>query len=125
VEVGAVPARQSPQHDELPLANYDQLPLGAVEHRIRSLEAEELETLLAYEHEHADRAPVTRVLDERLAQVRSGSELSPGGGPAAPERPAAAAGGSKVTPASSPEPMSPPPHGQPAQPAQPKGNRAR
>jgi hypothetical protein len=87
LEVRAVPAPQSPQHDELPLANYDQLPVGTVEHRIRSLDAEELETLLAYEHEHADRAPVIRVLDERLAQVRSGSEPSPGGGPAMADRP--------------------------------------
>lgn len=120
-----MPARQSPQHDELPLANYDQLPVGTVEHRIRSLDADELETLLAYEHEHADRAPVTRVLDVRLAQVRSGSEPSPGGDASAPERPAPAGGGSKVSPASSPEPMGPPPHGTPAQPARPKANRPR
>ena len=64
-------ARPSPQHDELPLANYDQLPLHSLQHRIRSLEPDEVETLLAYEREHADRRPVIRVLDARLVQLRS------------------------------------------------------
>lgn len=70
-------ARPSPRHDQLPLANYDQLPLHSLQHRIRSLEPEELETLLAYEREHADRPPVTRLLNARLDQLRAADTPPP------------------------------------------------
>ncbi|WP_225849324.1 hypothetical protein [Streptomyces sp. HPF1205] len=107
------------------LANHDRLPVGTVGHRIRSPAADEPETLPACEHEHADRAPVTRVPDERLARVRSGSEPSPGGDASPPRRPTPTGGGSEIALASPPEPMGPPPHGAPARPARPKADRPR
>ncbi|MER6980881.1 hypothetical protein ABT317_28905, partial [Streptomyces carpinensis] len=44
-----------PGRSTLPLPDYDQLPLGSLEGRVRSLSAEEVEELLAYERTHADR----------------------------------------------------------------------
>ncbi|MFK4148846.1 hypothetical protein [Streptomyces sp. NPDC004065] len=99
----------------LPLPDYDQLPLGALESRGRSLSAEEVEELLAHERTHADRLPVTQVLTARLEQLQSGARPTQGD-PAAlrPEKRESRAG-SRVSPATSPEPSPPPPHGTPEQ----------
>ena len=72
----------TPHHDELPLPDYDHLPLGSLEGRIRSLDADGLSALLAYERAHGDRLPVTLLLERRLDAVRNGAELS-GGSPLA------------------------------------------
>ena len=72
----------SPHHDELPLPDYDHLPLGSLEGRIRSLDADGLTALLSYERAHGDRLPVTLLLERRLESVRGGAELS-GGSPLA------------------------------------------
>ena len=50
-------------HHALPLPDYDHLPLGGLQSRVRSLTAGEVEELLAYEHSHGDRLPVTELLD--------------------------------------------------------------
>ncbi|MFF4211493.1 hypothetical protein ACFYZE_19475 [Streptomyces sp. NPDC001796] len=107
----------------LPLPDYDELPLGSLESRIRALNADEVEQLLAYEREHAGRVPVTELLTARLEQLRAGAE--PTSGDTAGLRPEAgrSSGGSPVSPATSPEPMSPPPHGTPDQRGKPKGDR--
>ncbi|MEU0742818.1 hypothetical protein [Streptomyces sp. NPDC006134] len=112
-----------PARNTLPLPDYDHLPIGGLESRIRSLGVEEVEELLAYERSHADRLPVTEVLASRLEQLKSGAEPSPGDpGALRPEQSAGHAG-SPVSPATSPQPMSPPPHGTPDQRGKPKGNR--
>lgn len=72
-----MPTRRSPRRDELPVDHYDQLPMHALLHRIRALDADELRLLLAYEHEHADRLHVTRILDARLGQLASGPGPKP------------------------------------------------
>ena len=72
----------SPHHDELPLPDYDHLPLGSLEGRIRSLDADGLTALLEYERAHGDRLPVTMLLERRLEAVKGGAELS-GGSPLA------------------------------------------
>nr|BFD86380.1 hypothetical protein StreXyl84_57810 [Streptomyces sp. Xyl84] len=107
----------------LPLPDYDQLPLGSLESRVRSLPAEAVEELLAHERTHADRPPATEVLTARLRQLQSGARPTPGD-PSAP-RPERREGhaGSPVTPATSPQPSSPPPHGTPDQRGKPKGDR--
>lgn len=38
----------SPERDELPLADYDQLPAGCREHRIRALDARQPQQILDY-----------------------------------------------------------------------------
>lgn len=109
--------------DALPLPDYDELPIGSIEHRIRSLDGDEVRELMRYEDEHAGRPAAHAVLAARLDQLAAGAEPS-GGDPDAvhPEHGHHAAG-SPVTPASSPEPRHSPPHGTPDQPGRPKGNR--
>jgi hypothetical protein len=112
-----------PARNTLPLPDYDHLPIGGLESRVRSLSAEEVEDLLAYERSHADRLPVTELLEARLEQLRSGAE--PASGDPGALRPESGAGrsGSPVSPATSPQPFSPPPHGTPDQRGKPKGDR--
>lgn len=61
-----------------PIAGYDELPLGALQHRVRSLTEAELRALLDYERGHADRAPVVDLLVRRLGELEAGAEPSPG-----------------------------------------------
>ncbi|GHE57164.1 hypothetical protein GCM10014715_07810 [Streptomyces spiralis] len=112
-----------PGRSTLPLPDYDHLPLGALESRVRSLSAEEVEELLAYERTHADRVPVTEVLTARLEQLRSGAQPTPGDPTALRPEQAAGQAGSQVTPATSPQPFGAPPHGTPDQRGKPKGDR--
>ena len=110
-----------PTRDELPLAKYDDLQLGDLGHRIRSLDAGGLETVLAYERAHAGRTHVVRLLTTRLDEVRRGKPLSDGdpSAPSALSAPAADAG-SVVQPATSGPVINPPSHGDPTNPAQPR-----
>jgi hypothetical protein len=109
------------EHDTLPLPDYDHLPLGGLTSRIRSLDAPGVETLLSYERAHGNRAPVVTVLENRLSALRDGAQPS-GGDPAAvaAEAPPSAAGGSKVSEATTGPAMNPPSHGDPTNPAQPR-----
>ncbi|WP_329343925.1 hypothetical protein OG252_46165 [Streptomyces sp. NBC_01352] len=109
--------------DSLPLPDYDQLPIGGLESLVRSLSAQDVEELLAYERTHADRVPVTEVLTARLEQLEAGAEPTSGDPGALRPEQIAHAGGSRVSPATSPKPFSPPPHGTPDQRGKPKGNR--
>ncbi len=112
----------SPHHDELPLPDYDHLPVGSLEGRIRSLDADALDALLAYEQAHGNRLPVVQVLERRLQAVRDGAELS-GGDPmaATPEVQHAPQDGSAASPQTQGPPVNPPSHGDPTNPAQPRG----
>jgi hypothetical protein len=112
----------SPHHDELPLPDYDHLPLGSLEGRIRSLDADGLEALLDYERAHGNRLPVAQVLERRLEAVRDGAELS-GGDPmaATPEVQHAPQAGGGASPQTQGPPVNPPSHGDPTNPAQPRG----
>ena len=113
----------SPGRGGLPLPDYDHLPATAVGQRIRSLTSGQLRQLLDYEREHANRPAITQVMRTRLAELDGGAVPSGGEQQAGPARPEPSA----AQPAASPEtarlPTSAPPHGNPAQPARPKGNR--
>ncbi|WP_167759572.1 hypothetical protein [Mycobacterium sp. PS03-16] len=65
-------------HDELPLADYDQLTLPDVRHRIRSLDESQLQMLFDHETAHGNRIPVLEVLHARLKELRHGAEPSGG-----------------------------------------------
>ncbi|MEU2603336.1 hypothetical protein [Streptomyces albus] len=98
--------------DALPLPDYDQLPAGSVEHRIRSLESNEVRQLLEHERGHADRPQVKEVLTARLEQLASGAQPSGGDARAeGPDVPTGTRGGSSVSPASAAEPDEPLRHG--------------
>ena len=56
-----------PARDTLALPDYDHLPIGSLESRIRSLSAGEVEEILAYERSHADRHPRAAALPAGLA----------------------------------------------------------
>jgi hypothetical protein len=109
------------EHDQLPLPDYDHLPVEGLTSRIRTLDAAGLETVLEYERAHANRLQVVTVMENRLAALRDGAQPS-GGDPAAPaaDDPAHAATTSTVSTATSGPPVNPPSHGDPNNPAQPR-----
>ena len=82
MSAGTTGSASSPDRSDLPLPDYDHLPVGSLEARIRSLDADGLSTVLAYERAHGNRLPVTLLLERRLEAVRDGAELS-GGSPLA------------------------------------------
>jgi hypothetical protein len=108
-------------HDQLPLPDYDHLPVDGLASRIRTLETADLETVLEYERAHANRLQVVTIMENRLSSLRDGAEPS-GGDPAAPaaDDPGHAAAGSKVSGATTGPPVNPPSHGDPTNPAQPR-----
>ncbi len=110
------------EHDQLPLPDYDHLPIGGLTSRIRTLDEAGVQTLLEYERAHGNRLPVVEVLRNRLTGLQEGAQPS-GGDPLADftsEAPRPAAGGSKVSEATSGPAMNPPSHGDPTNPAQPR-----
>jgi hypothetical protein len=109
------------EHDQLPIPDYDQLPVGGLTSRIRTLDAEGLQTLLDYEQKHANRIQVVQIMKNRLTSLKEGAQPS-GGDPATPaaDDPQHAAGGSKVSEATTGPAMNPPSQGDPTNPAQPR-----
>jgi hypothetical protein len=108
-------------HDALPLPDYDHLPVGSLTSRIRTLDADGLQTVLSYEQEHANRVQVVQAMTHRLDELKAGAQPS-GGAPdaAQPEHAPAASGGSPVSEATTGPAMNPPSHGDPTNPAQPR-----
>ncbi|MCW2633874.1 MAG: uncharacterized protein JWQ99_241 [Blastococcus sp.] len=109
------------EREDLPLHDYDHLPVGSLISRIRSLDASGLQTLMEYEQRHANRVQVVSAMKSRLSGLAEGAQPS-GGDPAAVggDAPAPAAGGSQVSEATSGPPVNPPSHGDPTNPAQPR-----
>src|SRR4051812_49718750 len=112
------------EHDQLPLPDYDHLPVEGLPSRIRMLEARDLETVLDYERAHADRPRVVLIMENRLAELRDGAQPS-GGNPlyVAADDPVHAAGGSAEAGGTSRPPINPPPHGDPTHPPPPPPHR--
>ncbi|SOE02934.1 hypothetical protein [Blastococcus haudaquaticus] len=107
-----------PERD-LPLKDYDHLPVGSLTSRIRTLGSDDLKVLLEYERAHANRIQVVSAMQHRLSGLADGAQPS-GGDPAAGGAPPAAAAGSQVSEATSGPPVNPPSHGDPTNPAQPR-----
>lgn len=73
---------------ELPIPDFNDLPAGALAHRIRSLsEEEDVRRVLEYEREHANRLAVTLVLERRISALRAGEATQSAGGAAAATQP--------------------------------------
>jgi hypothetical protein len=108
-------------HDTLPLPDYDHLPVGSLTSRIRTLDADGLQTVLSYEQSHANRVQVVQAMTHRLDELKAGAQPS-GGAPdaAQPEHAPAPSGGSQVSEATTGPAMNPPSHGDPTNPAQPR-----
>lgn len=109
----------SPMRDELPLPDYDHIPLGTLPSRITGLGEQGITALLAYEQGHGNRLPVIQVLESRLEALRNGAEPS-GALPEEMPEVAQSQQGSKVSTATSGPPVNPPSHGDPTNPAQPR-----
>jgi len=108
-------------HDQLPLPDYDHLPVEGLTSRIRTLDAAGLETVLEYERAHANRLQVVTVMENRMTSLKAGAQPSGGDpGAATPESAPAADAGSKASAATSGPPVNPPSHGDPTNPAQPR-----
>lgn len=109
------------ERDELPLPDFDHLPLEALRQRVRALDAAGLEALLSYEEAHGDRLPVTELLRHRLEDVRNGAPTS-GGDPGGrtPETSDGTAPPASTSASSDAPPVNPPSHGDPTNPAQPR-----
>jgi hypothetical protein len=105
----AVQAEPVTSRDELPLADYDHMTLGALRGRLRSLDLEQLVQLRDYEKSKADRLPVVTMLDNRIAKLATSPEVPNPPAELPPAADNAAGGGSKVSPAtsatSSPSPL--------------------
>lgn len=96
---------------ELPLPDYDELPLGTLRHRMRALSEEEIRLLLEHERNHADRVPVIELLTSRLGELEQGATPSPGSQTEMPEVAEHKRAGSPVTPSGPRETGRPTPHG--------------
>jgi hypothetical protein len=111
--------RHETSGQELPLPGYDQLPLGTLTHRVRTLDAEGVDALLAYERAHANRPAVVSMLESRLAELRKGAQPS-GGSPLGtqPEQPPAPTDSEPASPQTQGPPVNPPSQGVPTNPRQ-------
>jgi hypothetical protein len=96
--------------DELPLPDYDQLPLGDLRHRVRTLDEAGVRSLIEHEEAHGNRVPVLEVLRSRLTGLAEGATPS-GGDPARTPGVSGTAGGSPVEPKTGREPNTPLRHG--------------
>jgi len=109
------------RHDELPLPDYDHLPLGSLVQRIRTLDAEGLTALLAYEQQHGNRLPVVEVLQARMQELESGTEPSPGSPTGlTPEKGAEPSSPRSIDQTTDAPSINPPSQGDPTNPAQPR-----
>ncbi|MEO6711959.1 MAG: hypothetical protein ABIM89_00855 [Mycobacteriales bacterium] len=68
-EVDGLPDGDTLSHAALPLADYDHLTLGSLRGRIRTLSLGELLQVREYEHAHANRLPIVKMFDNRLASL--------------------------------------------------------
>lgn len=99
---------------DLPIPDYDQLPLTDLRHRIRALDEPQLRLLFDHETEHGNRIPVLEVLHARLKELTHGAEPSSGDPQNAPGV-GGTPGGSSVQESTAAEPNTPLRHGVAAQ----------
>lgn len=117
-----VPTSEVTMPQDLPIPDFDQLPEGSIQHRIRSLDEARIQQLLEHEQAHANRPSVVMTLEARLQQLRSGAEPS-GGAPDGlqPEQSPPPTGDAPASPDTQGPPVNPPSHGDPTNPSQPRG----
>lgn len=96
---------------ELPLPDYDELPLGTLRHRMRALTEHEIRVLLEHERDHGNRVQVIELLTSRLGELERGATPSQGSQTEMPEVADHKPAGSPVTPSGPRESGRPKPHG--------------
>ena len=106
-------------HSDLPLPEFDHIPLGTLPQRIAPLDADGVRALLDYEKAHGNRLPVIQVLEHRIDALQNGAEPS-GTIPASMPEVSTGADVSPAGPSTDAPPINPPSHGDPTNPAQPR-----
>lgn len=110
-----------PDKRDLPMPDFDHLPVATLQHRIRSLDLAGLEQVAEYERQHGHRAPVLTIVEARLAELRHGAEPSPGSpAGATPETAPPPSGDTGISPQTAGPKQNPPSQGVPSNPAQPR-----
>ena len=110
-----------PSRTELPLPDYDHLPVASLAHRIRALDANGLATLLDYERHHGNRVPVISVLETRLSELADGAEPTAGSPDSfAPEKSPGPPAPRSIDQTTDAPTINPPSQGDPTNPAQPR-----
>ena len=72
-ETTAAPeATVAPAAAGLPLANYDELTIASLRARLRNLSVEQLNDLIGYEKEHANREDVISMFERRITKLNLG-----------------------------------------------------
>lgn len=109
--------RKARDRDDLPIKDYDHLPTGTLVHRIRSLTADQVDTLIRHEEAHGRRTVVLQVLRSRANALAGGAEPS-GGTVSGERRPGSegAAGTGPVSPDTAGPETVQPAHGDPTNP---------
>ena len=97
---------------DLPLPQYDDLTVGEIESRVRTLDPGGVEALIAYERAHAARTQVLLVLETRAERLRDGAEPT-GGSPEVPGAGHAADGPAQAPRTEGPQAANPPFQGVP------------
>jgi hypothetical protein len=115
----AVPEGGTQDRDQLPLPDFDHIPLGTLPSRIHSLDERALTQLLGWERAHGNRLPVTQVLESRIEQLRNGAEPSGSVPDQMPEM-TSNQGGSPVSQATARDHVPEPAKSSPMLPAQPQ-----
>ncbi|SLK13955.1 hypothetical protein [Arthrobacter sp. P2b] len=113
------PQNDVPQHQDLPLPDYDHLPAGTLPTRISGLEEADVAQLVSYEKAHGNRLPILQILEKRLQDLQGGAVPS---GPRTPSTPEVNTG-QPVSPQSPSVPgpaVNPPSQGVPTNPSQPR-----
>jgi hypothetical protein len=105
---------------DLPLPDFDHLPLGNLAERIRPLDRTQLQALLDHEQAHGDRLPVLEVLRHRAEALDAGAEPSGSVPHDLPEVADGVAAPEQVSPDTAGPTINPPSHGVPTNPAQPR-----
>jgi hypothetical protein len=91
-EVEAVAAKldvdEPESREDLPIPDFDNVSLGSLRGRLRSLSLEQLVVLREWEQAHAHRLPVITLLDNRIAKVSAEQTTTNGSGSTYPSDPA-------------------------------------
>ena len=106
---------------DLPLPDYDHLPIEVLRQRLRPLDEAQLRQVIEYESAHGDRLLIQQMLQHRLDELLSGTRPSEGptGGPV-PQTTDGAAAAPRSDPTVDSPPINPPSQGDPTNPAQPR-----
>jgi hypothetical protein len=95
-EVEAVTAKldvdEPESREDLPIPDFDNVSLGSLRGRLRSLSLEQLVVLREWEQAHAHRLPVITLLDNRIAKVSAEQTTTNGSGSTYPSEGASATG---------------------------------